>query len=200
MSQADYLSDPDVLLMLRFQQGDKPAFEGLLDKYQRPIINFIYRFLQDKDEADDLAQEVFIRVYNGVDRYKPVAKFSTWIYTIARNICLNELRRKKAKIISLDETLETDDSQAPRQIADVKGNSPYEGAYKNELQKVVQEAIISLPENQKMVVILRRYQLLSYEEIAKTMGCSVSAVKSLLNRAKESLKERLKLYVSQDES
>ena len=200
MNRNNYLSDPDVVLMLKFQQGDKFAFEELLDKYQKPVINFIYRMIQNKDEADDLAQDVFIRVYNSAKTYRPTAKFSTWIYTIARNICLNELRKKERRNISLDQGIPTQEGELKREIASPEGSSPYEDASKHELQELVKEAIESLPVNQRMAVVLRRYQLLSYEEIAKTMDCSVSAVKSLLNRAKESLKEKLKSYVLKDEN
>lgn len=199
MDSSYYSSDPDVILMLKFKGGNKAAFEELLDKYQKPIINFIYRLIQDRSEADDLAQEVFIKVYNAADNYKPIAKFSTWIYTIARNLCLNKLRERKRKVVSLDEDIPTNEGGVKREIAQVKEDSPYESASKHELQEMVKQAINSLPDNQRMAVILRRYQLLSYEEIAKTMHCSVSAVKSILNRAKESLKDKLKSYVLKDE-
>ena len=191
----DYLSDPDVILMLKFKEGDKAAFEQLLDKYQKPVINFIYRMIQDRDEADDLAQEVFVRVYNSAKRYEPKAKFSTWIYRITKNLCLNELRRRKRKFISLDETISTEEGELKREIASPEATSPYQDTSKHELQKVVKEAIESLPANQRIAVILRRYEQLSYEDIAKTMECSVSAVKSLLSRAKESLKDRLTPYI-----
>lgn len=191
----DYLSDPDVILMLKFKEGDKFAFEELLDKYQKPVINFIYRMIRDRDEADDLAQEVFVRVYNSAKRYEPKAKFSTWIYRITKNLCLNELRRRKRKFISLDETISTEEGELKREIASPDVTSPYEDTSKHELQKVVKEAIESLPANQRIAVILRRYEQLSYEDIAKALECSVSAVKSLLSRAKESLKEKLTPYI-----
>lgn len=193
--QENYLSDPDVELMLKFKKGDKLAFDKLIGKYHKPVINIIYRMIQDAHEADDLAQEVFIRVYNSAKSYKPEAKFFTWIYKITRNVCLNELRRRKKKFISLDEEVFTEDDELKREIADTQIDSPYQDAYKTELQEVVKEAIESLPENQRMAVILRRYEDLSYEDIAKTMDCSVSAVKSLLNRAKESLKDKLMSYI-----
>ena len=191
----DYLSDPDVILMLKFKERDKAAFEQLLDKYQKPVINFIYRMIQDRDEADDLAQEVFVRVYNSAKRYEPKAKFSTWIYRITKNLCLNELRRRKRKFISLDETISTEEGELKREIASPEATSPYQDTSKHELQKVVKEAIESLPANQRIAVILRRYEQLSYEDIAKALECSVSAVKSLLSRAKESLKEKLTPYI-----
>lgn len=191
----DYLSDPDVVLMLKFKQGDKLAFDELLDKYHRPVINNIYRMIQDRHEADDLAQEVFIRVYNSSKNYQPTAKFSTWIYKITMNLCLNELRRRKKKVFSLDENIPTQEGQVKIEIAEKDKDLPPEELAKRELQDIVRRAIESLPENQRMAVILRRYEDLSYEDIAKTMNCSVSAVKSLLNRAKEMLKEKLVSYI-----
>jgi RNA polymerase sigma-70 factor (ECF subfamily) len=188
-----YLLDADVVLMLKFQKGDKLAFSELLDKYKKQIINFIYRMIQDRTEADDLAQEVFIKVYNCAHSYSPKAKFSTWIYTIAKNVCLNELRKKKP--VSLDENIATEDGVLKREFSDVDKNIPSDDVVQNELQEIVKGAIGSLPETQRMAVVLRRYDQLSYEDIAKTMGCSVSAVKSLLNRAKESLKEKLSPYI-----
>ena len=187
----DYLSDPDVRLMLKFKEGDKAAFEELLDKYHKRVINFIYRMVQDRDEADDLAQEVFVRVYNSTKHYEPRAKFSTWIYRITKNLCLNELRRRKRKFISLDETISTEEGELKKEVASPNATTPFQDASKYELQKMVREAIESLPVNQRIAVILRRYEQLSYEDIAKTMECSVSAVKSLLNRAKELLKDKL---------
>jgi RNA polymerase sigma-70 factor (ECF subfamily) len=191
----DYLSDPDVVLMLKFKQGDKSAFSGLLDKYHRPVINIIYRMIGDSHAADDLAQEVFMRVYNSSRNYQPTAKFSTWIYRIAMNLCLNELRRRKKRIFSLDENIPTQEGEVKIEIAEKDKDLPRDELAKKELQDIVKKAIESLPENQRMAVLLRRYENLSYEEIAKTMNCSVSAVKSLLNRAKESLKEKLRPYI-----
>lgn len=194
---ASFMLDEDVELMLKFKQGDNAAFETLLDKYQNPIINFIYRFIGDKIEAEDLAQEVFLRVYRCAKTYLPKAKFSTWIYKISKNLALNELRRKKsAKASSLDETISSEKGELPRQVADDKPSAPMD-LERQDLVGAVKKAIDSLPTNQKTAVILRRYEDLSYEEIAKIMGCSVSAVKSLLNRAKAALKEKLSCYVIQ---
>jgi len=198
MIKDNYLSDPDVILMLKFKQGDKLAFEQLLDKYQKRVINIIYRLIQNRTEADDLAQEVFLRVYSHAKTYEPKAKFSTWIYKITRNVCLNELRKRKRKFVSLDETISTQEGQLKREIVSTDISSPYEDTSTHELQKLVREAIESLPVNQRMAVILRRYEQLPYEDIAKSIGCSVSAVKSLLNRAKESLKEKLTPYILRD--
>lgn len=192
---SDFMLDEDVHLMLKFKAGDNSSFEALLDKYHRPIINFLYRFVSDRIEAEDLAQEVFLRVYRSAKTYVPKAKFSTWIYIIAKNLALNELRRRKShRASSLDETIPSEEGEMPRELP---GHSPsaLTELEKQDLIEAIKKAIDTLPDNQKTAVILRRYEEFSYEEIAKIMGCSVSAVKSLLNRAKVTLKEKLRNFL-----
>jgi len=191
-----YLSDPDVLLMLDFQKGNRASFENLMHKHYKRILNFIYRFTGIRETAEDLTQEVFIKVYNSGPTYRPKAKFQTWIFTIAKNISLNELRRFKNKPVSLDGTWETEDGEMAPQVEDTRAPSPDQEIIQDEKAVIVKAAIDALPENQRMAVILRRYEDLSYEEIAKTMGCSVKAVKSLLNRAKENLRNKLAGFIS----
>ena len=189
--------DEDVQLMLKFKQGEISAFEALLDKYHNPIINFVYRFIGNKQESEDLAQEVFLRVYRSSQNYKPKAKFSTWIYRIAKNLVLNELRRRRThNVSSLDEMVSFEEEELPKQISNNKPSALVE-LEKKDLTVAVRKAIDSLPANQKMAVVLKRYDELPYVEIAKILGCSVSAVKSLLNRAKVSLKEKLSSYVQE---
>ena len=178
--------------MLEFQKGDKASFEKLMTKYYKPLLNFIYRFVANADTAEDLTQEVFIKVYKSASTYRPAAKFQTWLYQIARNASLNELRRTKRRTVSLDETFDTEDGETTRQIADPKAADPSREMTEHETAALIKEAINSLPENQKTAVLLRRYEDMSYEDIAKTMNCSLEAVKSLLSRAKENLKEKLK--------
>jgi RNA polymerase sigma-70 factor (ECF subfamily) len=187
-----YSSDPDVLLMMDFQKGNKASFETLMHKYYGRVLNFVYRFIGRKDIAEDLTQEVFIKVYQNVTSYRPQAKFQTWVFTIARNVSLNELRKLNQTAFSLDETFENEEGEALRpQMEDHKTPSPDAGVLEDEKIALIQEAIQSLPENQRTAVLLRRYEDFSYEEIAKTMNCSVEAVKSLLSRAKENLKIKL---------
>lgn len=186
-----YLSDPDVRLMLEFQKGNKASFETLIRKYFPRLLNFIYRYVSSREAAEDITQEVFIRVYKSGYGYKPQSKFQTWIFTIARNLSLNELRRNKQRTVSLDATLSSDEGELKRQIEDPNSISPGEDMLRGEKAAAVKAAIDDLPENQRVAVLLRRYELFSYEEIGRTMNISPKAVKSLLSRAKESLKDRL---------
>ncbi|VAX35597.1 RNA polymerase sigma factor RpoE [hydrothermal vent metagenome] len=187
-----YLSDPDVQLMLAFKQGDKAAFEKLMVKYFPRLLNFIYRFIKNRELAEDLTQEVFIKVYHNASAYHPKAKFKTWLYTIARNISLNEIRKNRQKMVSLDETMSSSQGPMQRQVADESVQRPDEEILHKEMAAAVQAAINDLPENQRTAVLLRRYEQFSYEEIAQTMKTSTKAVKSLLSRAKEKLKDSLK--------
>ncbi len=176
--------DPDIKLMLEFIEGDISAFEQIMNKYKEIVINIAYRFIQDRSTAEDIAQDVFLKIYNSAKSYKPKARLSTWIYKITANICLNELRSQKKylKNISMDEIGET---------RDFIQTNPFENLEKKELKHLVKEAIDSLPDRQRMVIILKKYEDLSYQEISEIMGCSVSAVDSLLQRAKQNLKNKL---------
>ncbi len=186
-----YLSDPDVCLMLEFQRGDQASFEALMHKYYPRLLNFIHRFVGQREIAEDLTQEVFMKVYQAVSAYRPQSKFQTWIYTIAKNISLNELRRNRGSVVSLDEPFSSQEGELKRDVEDPSGARPDEDLLRQETMRAVRQAIHALPENQRMAVILRRYEQFSYEEIAQTMRVSVEAVKSLLSRAKENLKEKL---------
>ncbi len=187
-----YLSDPDVILMLEFKEGNKASFEKLMTMYFSRILNFIVRFIKNREIAEDLTQEVFIKVYNNGKNYQPKAKFKTWLYTIARNISLNEIRKNKQIIVSLDETVSSNEGVMSRQVADGTVMRADEEMQQEERAEMIRHAIKSLPENQQTAVILRRYDNFSYDEIAQTMGTTSKAVKSLLSRAKVHLKNRLK--------
>jgi RNA polymerase sigma-70 factor (ECF subfamily) len=188
--------DPDAALMLRVKQGDMGAFTELVEKYKQPVMNVIYHTLRDATEAEDLAQIVFVQVYKSADRYRITAKFSTWLFTIARNLCLNEIRRRsRHPAESLDATHPEQEDQPFRQYEDKKIFSAPENLLHGELEQKIQEALAELPENQRTAILLCRQDELSYEEIAEALGCSLSATKSLIHRGRETLKEALKPYL-----
>lgn len=188
MGPSDYLTDPDVQAMLAFQQGDKRAFEQLMIKYFPRVLNFIFRYVGDRSLAEDLTQEVFIKVYKSAPHYQVKSKLSTWIFTIAKNISLNELRKHRVRIQSLDATHDTGEGHVQVQLADANQLDPAEQILKSEKNKLIRQAILDLPENQKTAVLLRRYEQFSYDQIAQVMKTTPKAVKSLLNRAKENLR------------
>jgi RNA polymerase sigma-70 factor (ECF subfamily) len=192
--------DPDAALMLRVKQGDTGAFTELVEKYKQPVMNLVYRTVRDATEAEDIAQNVFVQVFKSASRYKSTAKFSTWLFTIARNLCLNEIRRRtRHPAESLDVPHPEQEDQTLRQFEDKKTFSPPESLLQGELTQKVEEALADLPENQRSAILLCRQEELSYEEIAEVLGCSVSATKSLIHRGRETLKQRLKAYLSSGE-
>lgn len=188
--------DPDAALMLRVKRGDRAAFAELVDKYKQRILNFVFQRLRDEAEAEDVAQNVFLQVYKSRARYKQTAKFSTWIFTIAHNLCLNELRRRsRHPAESLDETHPEHEEQPPRQIEDKSQIPAPDDVLRGELARKIEEAVRELPENQRSAILLCREEELSYEQIAKILRCSLSATKSLIHRGRETLKEKLKPYL-----
>ena len=192
------LDDPDVALMMRFREGDETAFDALVEKFKTPVFNYVGYQIRDMDEAEDVAQNVFVQVYKSADRYQPTAKFTTWLFTIARNLCLNEFRRRQRHPLqSLEEITTTDLESDLPQFADPKARSPALEISEKELQEHVVTAIQKLPENQRTAMILCRYEGLSYEEIARVLNISVSATKSLLHRARESLKIELHEFLKE---
>jgi RNA polymerase sigma-70 factor (ECF subfamily) len=188
--------DPDAALMLLAKDGDTRAFEQLVEKYKQPIVSLMFRMLHDLSEAEDLAQTVFVRVHQSASRYEVSAKFSTWIFTIARHVCLNEIRRRsRHPAESIECSLPDAGEPATRQFEDHKTFTPPEAFLHRELEAKIQEALDQLPEKQRLAVLLCRENDLSYEEIARVLGLSLSATKSLIHRARETLKLRLKPYL-----
>ncbi|HEX5400209.1 MAG TPA: sigma-70 family RNA polymerase sigma factor [Verrucomicrobiae bacterium] len=189
-------SDPDAALMFRVKRGDRTAFAELVEKYKQPVINFICRSLRDEIEAEDLAQMVFLQAYKSRARYRQTAKFSTWLFTIARNLCLNEIRRRsRHPAESIEESHAEHEDQPRQQYEDKSQIGAPESLLHDELARKIEEALAELPENQRMAILLCRQDELSYEEIAKILGCSLSATKSLIHRGRETLKQKLKPYL-----
>jgi RNA polymerase sigma-70 factor, ECF subfamily len=189
-------ADPDAALMLRVKQGDMVAFAELVDKYKQPVMNLAHRMLRDPTEAEDLAQVVFVQVFKSAHRYHAASKFSTWLFTIARNLCLNEIRRRsRHQADSIDAVHPDHEGQPLHQFEDKQTASPPERLLQGELVAKVEQALAELPENQRTAIVLCRQEELSYEEIARVLGCSVSATKSLIHRGRETLKQKLKPYL-----
>jgi RNA polymerase sigma-70 factor, ECF subfamily len=188
--------DPDAALMLRVKRGDMQAFEALVERYKQPVTSFTLRIVNDPVEAEDLAQHVFVQVFKSARRYQPSARFSTWLFTIARNLCLNEIRRRTRHPALSLEAIETTEDGAPNaSVPDTRRLEPGDAVLRLELERKVEAAVASLPEKQRTAVLLFTRDELSYEDIAEVLGCSLSATKSLIHRARETLKARLKPYV-----
>ena len=191
--------DPDVALMLALQKGNDAAFAELVARHQSRIVALICRFVGNETEAEDLAQEVFLRVYRTRHRYQPKARFSTWLYRIAANISLNALRNRRRRLaISLPLTFDSDETQegqTSEHVRDPRETPPGARLEGDELRERVREAIDKLPETQRMAVVLNKYEDLSYDEIASVMECSTMAVKSLLARARTNLRDSLEYYL-----
>ena len=183
----------DVQLMLGVKQGDEASFELLLQRYRRPLCHFLNRMVRDAAQAEDLAQEVFLRVYRARREYEPSAKFTTWLFRIATNLALNSLRdgRHRQAEVSLDAPAEGQDGS--EMTLDVPDGAPMveQQLVERDRVAVVRRAIFALPEKQRAAVLMHKYDEMEYSQIARVLSCSESAVKSLLFRAYESLRARL---------
>ncbi len=178
----------DVALMLETARGNESAFRQLIERHQHAVIGTVARMLNDAHEAEDIAQQVFVRLWNSAPKWRPEAKFTTYLYTIMRNLVFNESRRRsRKKEISLDEQEENH----PAAMRADGGLSPDEGMEKRELHRSIDAAIAALPEQQRLAVVLRTFEGLDYDDIAKALDTSVSSVKSLLFRARGVLREAL---------
>jgi len=197
------LLDPDVRLMLQVRDGNAAAFEALVEKHQKRLVMVLEHLVSDRTQAEDLAQDVFLRVYRARERYVPTAKFSTWLYTITHNVASNSIRkssrRKEVNLVTspsgsmpvrpLDTMAKDKSNLMPTRLADQK-----------EMEKVIREAIQSLGSRQRMAMLLSKYEGMSYNEIAESMELTTQAVKSLLSRARGNLKEMLAPYLNSGES
>jgi len=191
-SSLNHESALDFALMERIAEGDHAAFRQLVERHQNAVIGTVAKMLGNAAESEDIAQLVFLRVWRHAKRYRPDAKFTTYLFTITRNLVFNETRRRsRKKEVSSDEREENSNLTAEANPE----RQPDAELLQAELQRKVDDAITSLPESQRMAVILRRYEQLSYEEIATVLNLSVSAVKSLLFRARTSLREALSEYL-----
>jgi RNA polymerase sigma-70 factor (ECF subfamily) len=181
--------DYDAELMLRVKEGDGASFGVLLEKHRTSVVHFLYRMVQNHGVAEELAQEVFLRVYRSRSTYEPTAKFTTWLFRIATHLALNSLRDGKHE--RQQERLDDDSSELPvRQVSDARPSVEQSMVYQARLEEI-RGAIATLPEKQRAAVLMHKYEEMEYSQIAKVLNCSESAVKSLLFRAYETLRARL---------
>jgi RNA polymerase sigma-70 factor (ECF subfamily) len=192
------LHDPDVRLMLQVRDGDAAAFEELVRRYRDRLLTILEHLVGHREQAEDLAQDVFVRVFKARERYEPGAKFSTWLFTIANNVASNALRsRSRRREVGVPEGNGADSAPlALDQLAKAaSGFMPTRALDKAEQAEVVRQAVATLSERQRLALLLAKFEGMSYHDIAQTMGLSVQAIKSLLSRARVNLKEILTPYV-----
>jgi RNA polymerase sigma-70 factor (ECF subfamily) len=185
-------SDNEKILLKKARNGDIEAFELLIEDYQKKAFNVAYRMMGNSEDANDLVQEALIRIFKSIKNFKEQSSFSTWVYRIVTNVCLDELRRRKNKFtISIDEDIQLEDGNVKRQI-ESEGPTPEESLESKEIQDIVTKAIEELSNEHKKVIVLRDIQGFSYDEISDIMKCPEGTVKSRINRARKALREILK--------
>ena len=187
----------DVELMLAAGAGDEGAFGDLVSRHRDAIVNLTYRYLGNRADAEDLAQEVFLKVYRARQRYRPEAKFTTWLYRVAVNACLNEVRNRKHRPTHGAAPLTSGDEEGGfvPVLADTAAESPAEATVRSELAAHVRAAVDDLPERQRLALLLNKFHGLSYEELARSLDMTIPGVKSLLVRARESVRQRIEPYL-----
>ena len=186
--------DPDVQLMLRFQKGEMEAFQQLFHKYSPSVVNFAFRFLGTQARAEEIAQEVFLQVYRWQKRYEPKAKFSTWLFKIAHNHCLNEVRKGEYRVSleSFDLPNDPEGDERERNLPDTTSAKGEDILAAKEAAGRIQRILHRIPESQRTALLLSRMEGMSYQEVAEVLGSTEKAVKSLVFRATQSLKEGLR--------
>jgi len=184
-----FFDDPDVQLMLKVKEGDDKAFEKIVDKHQKGIYNFVFRLLHNEADAEEITQEVFLRAFRSSFNYEPKAKLNTWLFTIARNLCLNKIRDDR-----FSSSFSINDDKMDYEIPDTKLN-PVTSIESKDLREAIVEAITKLPLTLRMPVILCKYHGMTCAEAGEILGCSENAVKLRVMRAKEILSKLLKDFL-----
>ncbi|MGE5485888.1 MAG: RNA polymerase sigma factor [Ignavibacteriales bacterium] len=185
------MPSPEEVLVSRARSGNVDAFEQLVLSYEKKVYNLAFRMMGNPEDASDVAQEAFLRAFSSLSRFRGDSSFSTWIYRIVSNICLDELRKRgRQRVSSLDEPVEGEDGEMSRQVAD-PAPGPEDVLQQAEARDLIHRGIASLQDAQKVIVVLRDIQGLSYEEISAILGLSLGTVKSRLNRARTALKRTL---------
>jgi len=194
------LRDPDIRLMLRVRNDEPGAFEQLVENYQHRLVAIMHHLVGNAEEAEDLAQEVFFRIYRARKKYRPRSKFATWLFTIANNLALNSLRSRQRKpVVRL--AIHDSGPLGPRpaeQMVPDRGSGPMQHMQRQELAGLIREALDTLNERQRMAVVLNKFEDMGYAEIAEVMGLTTKAIKSLLSRARMNLRTALAKYIYMD--
>lgn len=194
------LRDPDIRLMLRVRDDDEAAFAELVERFRHRLVAVMHHLVGNADEAEDLAQEVFLRVYRNRKKYTPKAKFSTWLFTIANNLALNALRdRKRRPVLPLE--VQESGPLGPRPneaVAAARDEPPAHNLQQQELADVIRCALDGLNERQRVAIVLNKFEDMNYADIAEVMGLTTKAIKSLLSRARAKLREALQGYIYMD--
>ena len=186
------MEEMEKLLVTKSKKGNLDAFEELISAYERKAYNIAYRMMGNEEDAKDMAQEAFIKIYKSIQNFREESSFSTWLYRIVTNVCLDELRkRKKDKLVPLELSIETDKGTAIVELS-AERETPEDIYERVEKKQLIQNAISSLGEDYKTVIILRDIQGFGYEEIATMLNCSLGTIKSRINRARNQLKDKLR--------
>lgn len=187
------MSDYEKLLVKKSQSGDVESFELLISSYDKRAYNIAYRVMGNEEDAKDMAQEALLRVFRSIKSFRGQSSFSTWLYRIVTNVCLDELRRRKnEKYVSMDSTIQTDSGELHLEICSDK-ETPESVFEQVEQREVIRNAISELKDEYRSVIVLRDIQGFSYEEISGILDCSLGTVKSRINRARTMLRDKLKL-------
>ena len=182
----------DEVLMLRYKDGDLSAFEIIIEKHQQPLFSFVYRFCNDYHQAQDLVQEVLLRLVKMSRNYEPRAKFTTYLYTIAHNVCIDDLRRKKRRMnVSLSEPVDAENHLTLEDTMKDERANPQRDFQQKSFEEALHQAVQDLPAEQREVFLLREQQNLAFDEIARIAGCLPSTAKSRMRYALQSIREKL---------
>ncbi|UCF05054.1 MAG: sigma-70 family RNA polymerase sigma factor [bacterium] len=185
------MRESDTHLVKRCLRGEEKAFEELLNRYKASVYSICIRMVRNSTDAEDLAQEVFIRTFSVLDRYDPSYPFSNWLYRITSNLCIDFLRKGKGRMVSLEQPLETSDGEMHRQLPSTDAKPDREVESK-EMMAVLEDAISRLPEHYRIIVVLRHQEQLSYEEISDNLGIPLGTVKARIHRARNMIKDVFK--------
>lgn len=191
-------ADSDLALVERALGDDIAAFETLVSRYQNRIVAYAARMLHDTDDAEDVAQETFIKAYRSLDSFRGASSFSTWLYRIATNLCIDRARKRKRspqQAYSLDEPFDNDEGGGGRELPDLS-SEPSRGVERDELRRQVRETVAQMPEKLRAVLVMCDIQGMAYEQIAQTLDCPIGTVKSRLFHARADLARRLRPYMS----